>query len=47
MQGFSYISQSIDLQTGKIREDLSKKQKKQIYMSEGVKNLLLKDDLDP
>ena len=46
MEGFSYVSKELDIETGKIREGLSKKQKKEVYMSEGVRSLLLKEDLD-
>ena len=45
MEGFSYISKEIDIETGKLREELSKKEKKEVYMSEGVRNLLLSEDL--
>ena len=47
MEGFSYVSKEIDIETGKMQEGMSKKEKKQIYMSEGVHKLLLQDDLDP
>ncbi len=46
MEGFSYVSKELDIETGKMREELSKKEKKDIYMSEKVKELLLRDDLD-
>lgn len=47
MEGFSYVSKELDLQTGKLKEGLSKKEKKEVYMSEGVHDLLLREDLDP
>ena len=47
MDGFSYVSKQMNIKRGKIVEVLSAKEKKQIYMSDGVKGLLLKDDLDP
>lgn len=46
MEGFSYVSKELDIDSGKMREGLSKKEKKEIYMSEGVKRLLLWEDLD-
>jgi hypothetical protein len=46
MEGFSYVSKELDITSGKKREGLSKKEKKDIYMSEGVKKLLLWEDLD-
>lgn len=47
MEGFSYVSKELDIETGKYQEGLTSKEKKQIYMSEGVQKLLLQDDLDP
>lgn len=41
MEGFSYVSKELDINNGKLIENLSAKEKKQIYMSEGVKNLLI------
>lgn len=46
MEGFSYVSKELDIDTGKFKENLSKKEKKDIYMSAKVKELLLRDDLD-
>jgi hypothetical protein len=46
MEGFSYVSKELDIESGKFREDLSKKEKKEIYMSDKVRELLLRDDLD-
>ena len=45
MEGFSYVSHEIDIESGDIRTGLGKKEKKKIYMSEGVKKLLLEEDL--
>jgi hypothetical protein len=33
MEGFSYVSKELDITTGKMVENLNKKEKKQIYMS--------------
>lgn len=41
MEGFSYVSKELDIKTGKLIDNMSTKEKKQIYMSEGVKNLLI------
>ncbi len=41
MEGFSYVSKELDIESGQMREGLSKKEKKEIYMSEGVRKLLL------
>ena len=41
MEGFSYVSKELDIKTGQLVENMSKKQKKQIYMSEGVEKLLI------
>jgi ribosome biogenesis SPOUT family RNA methylase Rps3 len=46
MEGFSYVSRELDIETGQLREGLGKKEKREIYMSEGVRDLLLRDDLD-
>lgn len=46
MEGFSYVSQELDLEKGELREGLSKKEKKQVHMSEGVRRLLLEEDLE-
>lgn len=46
MDGFSYVSKELDIETGLMREGLGKKEKKDIYMSEGVRDLLLREDLD-
>lgn len=41
MEGFSYVSKELDIETGKLAENMGKKEKKQIYMSEGVERLLI------
>lgn len=46
MEGFSYVSKVLDIKSGDFREGLSNKEKKEIYMSEGVRKLLLEEDLD-
>jgi hypothetical protein len=46
MDGFSYVSKELDIETGQMLEGLGKKEKKEIYMSEGVRDLLLREDLD-
>ena len=33
MEGFSYVSKELDIKSGKMVENLNKKEKKQIYMS--------------
>lgn len=33
MEGFSYVSKELDIKDGKLIENLSAKEKKQIYMS--------------
>lgn len=40
------MSKELDIATGMFREGLNKKEKKEIYMSEKVRELLLRDDLD-
>ena len=40
------MSKELDIDSGKFRENLTPKQKKEIYMSEKVRELLLRDDLD-
>lgn len=45
MEGFSYVSKELDIETGKMVENLSKKEKKEIYMSKGVEELLINEDL--
>jgi hypothetical protein len=37
MEGFSYVSKQLDIQSGQLREGLSAKEKKEFYMSEGVR----------
>lgn len=39
------MSKQLDLVTGFIQEGISEKNKKQVYMSEGVKKLLIEEDL--
>lgn len=46
MDGFSYVSKELDIESGKINEGMNKKEKKQVYMHEGIKKLLLNEDLD-
>ena len=41
MEGFSYVSQELDINSGKLHPELPKKDKKKVYMSEGVRKLLL------
>ncbi len=45
MEGFSYVSKELDIGTGKML-DLGKKERREIYMSAKVRQLLLRDDLD-
>ena len=45
MEGFSYVSHEMDIESGEIRKEIGKKEKKKIYMSEGVRKLLLEEDL--
>jgi len=33
MEGFSYVSKQLDIESGKLNEEMGKKEKKQVYMS--------------